>query len=70
MRQYIGNISGNIESGSERNLLVAVAANGSLYFPARGVNIECPFDPSSTGRNMKYIVETYDDQEESANGPV
>ena len=37
MRQHIGNISGNIGSGSELDLLVAIATNG--HFPAWDINV-------------------------------
>ena len=37
VRQHIGNISGNIGSGSELNLLVAIATNG--HFPAWDINV-------------------------------
>ena len=38
--QNIGKVSGNVSPGSERNLLVAIAANG--YFPTCHVKGEGP----------------------------
>ena len=37
MCQDIGNVSGNIVSGGERNLVVTIATDG--YFPARKIEI-------------------------------
>jgi hypothetical protein len=61
-RQDVGNISGNIGSGGECDLLVAVTANG--HFPARDVEIEEPLDLWLTGRKARATIyqETYDVQ--------
>ena len=45
-RQDVGNVSGNIGSGGECDLFVAVTTNG--HFPARDVEIEEPLDLWST----------------------
>ena len=41
MCQDVGHISGNIESGGERDLFIAVATNG--YFPTLGVEVNKPW---------------------------
>jgi hypothetical protein len=49
MCQDIGHISGNIESGGQSNLFIAVATNG--YFPARDVEAKGPLEHWLSGRN-------------------
>src|SRR6266849_3589424 len=49
MRQDIGHISSNIESGGERNLFIAVATNG--YFPTCDVEVKGPLEVSSARWN-------------------
>ena len=49
MCQDIAHISGNIDSGGERNLFIAVATNG--YFPTWDVEVKVPLRVSSAGWN-------------------
>jgi hypothetical protein len=42
MCQDIGHISGNINSGGERDLFIAVATNG--YFPTSNVEVNDPLE--------------------------
>jgi hypothetical protein len=49
MCQDIGHISGNVDSGGERNLFIAIATNG--YFPTLDVEIKGPLEVSSAGWN-------------------
>jgi hypothetical protein len=51
MCQDIGHISGNVDSGGERNLFIAVATNG--YFPARNVEVKEPLELWLSGRNSQ-----------------
>ena len=62
MCQDIGHISGNIESGGERDLFIAVATNG--YFPTSDVEVKVPSGVSSAGIAKKRGIskETYDTQ--------
>ena len=62
MCQDIGHISGNIGSGSERNLFIAVATDG--YFAARNVEVKEPLELRLSGRkpNVRVYEETYDSQ--------
>jgi hypothetical protein len=71
MRQDMGHISGDIGSGGERNLFIAIATNG--YFPTSDIEVIDPLEVSSAGWNSpekEVCQETYDFQAKSAHGPV